>query len=62
MTESGEWKGIAVKAAAGFFALALASFAVYKMRPSAATTEEEEKESGSDVQTIMKQFKAGHPN
>ena len=66
MTESGEWKGLAVKVAAGVFALVLAGFAVYKMRSLTETTDEEQKGSASDnpkdVQIIMKQFKAGHPD
>ena len=45
MSESGEWKGLAVKAAAGFFALALAGFAVYKISSTFETTSKKGKGS-----------------
>ena len=71
-----EWKGLAVKAAAGLAALAVAGFAAYKLsRRSAATTDGEPAEESkaeaaaggakggklTDVRDVMAKFAAAHP-
>lgn len=70
-----EWKSLAVKAAAGLAALAVAGFAAYKLTRSSATTDGEPAEESkseaaaggakggklTDVKDVMAKFAAAHP-
>ena len=68
MTDSEQWKGIAVKASLGVAALALTALATYKLfRKSSPeeqpAAEEEKKETKlTDVKKVMAKFKAAHPS
>ena len=68
-----DWKSLAVKAAAGLAALAVAGFAAYKLsrRSGAAPAEESKAEAATgktkggkltDVKDVMAKFAAAHPS